>query len=203
MKKIFFSSIVIMAAVVLWSCNNNAETTTSTDSTVTTDTSMISTETTAPVDTMSYSTTPLEKMDKDFVMKAAGGSMMEVELGNIAQQNAASQRVKDYGAMMVRDHSKASDELKTFASRRNVMMNSDSLMALHKSHIDNLKNKTGAAFDKAYMNMMVNDHKKDVTEFEKASKMCKDQECLAFASKTLPTLQMHLDSAQAINKSLK
>lgn len=192
-----------MAAAVLWSCNNNAETTTSTDSTVTTDTSMISTETTAPVDTMSYSTTPLEKMDKDFVMKAAGGSMMEVELGNIAQQNAASQRVKDYGAMMVRDHSKASDELKTFASRRNVMMNSDSLMALHKSHIDNLKNKTGAAFDKAYMNMMVNDHKKDVTEFEKASKMCKDQECLAFASKTLPTLQMHLDSAQAINKSLK
>ena len=203
MKKIFFSSIVIMAAAVLWSCNNNAETTTSTDSTVTTDTSMISTETTAPVDTMSYSTTPLEKMDKDFVMKAAGGSMMDVELGNIAQQNAASQRVKDYGAMMVRDHSKASDELKTFASRRNVMMNSDSLMALHKSHIDNLKNKTGAAFDKAYMNMMVNDHKKDVTEFEKASKMCKDQECLAFASKTLPTLQMHLDSAQAINKSLK
>ena len=203
MKKIFFSSIVIMAGAVLWSCNNNAETTTSTDSTVTTDTSMISTETTAPVDTMSYSTTPLEKMDKDFVMKAAGGSMMEVELGNIAQQNAASQRVKDYGAMMVRDHSKASDELKTFASRRNVMMNSDSLMALHKSHIDNLKNKTGAAFDKAYMNMMVNDHKKDVTEFEKASKMCKDQECLAFASKTLPTLQMHLDSAQAINKSLK
>ena len=203
MKKIFFSSIVIMAAAVLWSCNNNAETTTSTDSTVTTDTSLISTETTAPVDTMSYSTTPLEKMDKDFVMNAAGGSMMEVELGNIAQQNAASQRVKDYGAMMVRDHSKASDELKTFASRRNVMMNSDSLMALHKSHIDNLKNKTGAAFDKAYMNMMVNDHKKDVTEFEKASKMCKDQECLAFASKTLPTLQMHLDSAQAINKSLK
>ena len=168
MKKIFFSSIVIMAAAVLWSCNNNAETTTSTDSTVTTDTSMISTETTALVDTMSYSTTPLEKMDKDFVMKAAGGSMMEVELGNIAQQNAASQRVKDYGAMMVRDHSKASDELKTFASRRNVMMNSDSLMALHKSHIDNLKNKTGAAFDKAYMNMMVNDHKKDVTEFEKS-----------------------------------
>ena len=105
--------------------------------------------------------------------------------------------------MMVRDHSKATDELKAFASRRNLMVNSDSLMALHKSHIDNLKSKTGAAFDKAYMNMMVNDHKKDVAEFEKASKMCKDQECLAWAGKTLPTLQMHLDSAQAISKSLK
>jgi putative membrane protein len=152
---------------------------------------------------MSMNTAPLEKMDRDFVMKAASGGMMEVELGNIAQQNAASQRVKDFGAMMVRDHSKANDELMSFAGRRNVMMDKDSLMNLHKSHIDALKNKTGAAFDKAYMSMMVNDHKKDVGEFEKASKMCKDQECLAFASKTLPTLQMHSDSAQAINKSLK
>jgi putative membrane protein len=152
---------------------------------------------------MSANTTPLEKMDRDFVMEAAAGGMMEVELGNIAQQNAASQRVKDFGSMMVRDHSKANDELTAFASRRNLMMNTDSLTNLHKSHIDALKNKTGAAFDKAYISMMVNDHKKDVGEFEKASKMCKDQECLSFASKTLPTLQMHLDSAQAISKSLK
>ena len=83
------------------------------------------------------------------------------------------------------------------------MMNTDSLMNLHKSHIDALKNKTGAAFDKAYMSMMVSDHKKDVSEFDKAGKMCKDQECIAFASKTLPTLHMHLDSAQAINKAIK
>ena len=146
---------------------------------------------------------PLEKMDRDFVMKAAGGGMMEVELGNIAQQNAASQRVKDFGAMMVRDHSKANDELKAFASKRNLMLNTDSLMALHKSHIDAMKNKTGAAFDKAYMSMMLDDHKKDVAEFEKASKMCKDQECQGWAGKTLPTLQTHLDSAQAISKALK
>ena len=202
MKKNFFSFIAVLSMALLWACNNSADTTTSTDSTVTTDTTTMSTETT-PMDTMSANTTPLDPMDKGFVLKAAGGSMMEVELGNIAQQNAASQRVKDFGAMMVRDHSKAVDELSTFASRRNVMMNKDSLMALHKSHIDNLKNKTGAAFDKAYMSMMVNDHKKDIAEFEKASKMCKDNECLAFASKTLPTLQTHLDSAQAINKSLK
>jgi putative membrane protein len=142
-------------------------------------------------------------MDRDFVVKAAGGGMMEVELGNIAQQNAANQRVKDFGAMMVRDHSKANDELKAFASRRNLNLNTDSLMNLHKSHIESLKKKTGAAFDKAYMSMMLDDHKKDVAEFEKASKMCKDQECLGWAGKTLPVLQTHLDSAQAINKSLK
>lgn len=201
MKKNTFPLLAILSAALLASCNNDSDTTTSSDSTVTTDSSIMS-GTTSDTSNMS-SAAPLEKMDRDFVMKAAGGGMMEVELGNIAQQNAASQRVKDFGAMMVRDHSNANNELTSFASRRNLMLNTDSLMALHKSHIDNLKNKTGASFDKAYMSMMVNDHKKDVSEFEKASKMCKDQECLAWAGKTLPTLQMHLDSAQAINKSLK
>lgn len=205
MKKKIFSAIVIVSMGSLFSCNNSSETYTSSDTTttITTDTSLMDGTNTNMDTSMSMNTTPLEKMDRDFVMKAASGGMMEVELGNIAQQNGASQRVKDFGAMMVRDHSKANDELMAFASRRNVMLNKDSLMNLHKAHIDALKNKTGAAFDKSYMSMMVSDHKKDVSEFEKASKMCKDQECLAFASKTLPILQMHLDSAQAINNSVK
>ena len=207
MKKNSLPLIAIVSAALLCSCNNNSDTTTSSDSTtMTTDSSSMSSETNMPVPdstTTATSTAPLEKMDRDFVMKAAGGGMMEVELGNIAQQNAASQRVKDFGAMMVRDHSKANDELTSFASRRSLTLNTDSLMKLHKSHIDALKNKTGAAFDKAYMSMMLNDHKKDVSEFEKASKMCKDQECQGWAGKTLPTLQMHLDSAQAISKSIK
>ena len=196
--------MAFVSAAFVYSCNSNSETSTSSDTTtITTDTSMSGTTTPMDTTTMSTNTAPLEKMDRDFVMKAASGGMMEVELGNIAQQNAASQRVKDFGSMMVRDHSAANQELTTFAGRRNLTMNTDSLMNLHKSHIDALKNKTGAAFDKAYMSMMVSDHKKDVSEFDKASKMCKDQECIAFASKTLPTLQMHLDSAQAISKAIK
>jgi putative membrane protein len=205
MKKTPLALVAILSAGIIYSCNSGSDTTTSTDSTtMTTDSLSMSSETTAPATdtTANMSTAPLEKMDRDFVVKAAGGGMMEVELGNIAQQNAASQRVKDFGAMMVRDHGKANDELTSFASRRGLALNTDSLMNLHKSHIESLKKKTGAAFDKAYMSMMVNDHKKDVAEFEKASKMCKDQECLAWAGKTLPTLQLHLDSAQAINKSL-
>ena len=207
MKKTAFPLAAILCASIISSCGNSSDSSTTTDSssmTTTTDTSSAMAPTTDTT-TMAMNTNaaPLDKMDKDFVMKAASGGMMEVELGNYAQQNAANQRVKDFGAMMVRDHSKANDELKSFAASRNLMLNADSLMDLHKSHIDNLKKKTGAEFDKAYMSMMVTDHKKDVAEFEKASKMCKDQECLAWAGKTLPVLQMHLDSAQAINKSLK
>ncbi len=210
MKKTAFPIATIFCAAIFCACNNSGDSSTTTDttttSTTTTDTSsgMANMPDTSSVSSsMNTNAAPLAEMDKNFVMKAAAGGMMEVELGNLAQQNAASQRVKDFGAMMVKDHGQANQELMSFASRRNVVLNQDSLMSAHKSEMDKLKSKTGAEFDKAYMSMMVKDHQKDVNEFEKASKMCKDQECLAFAGKTLPVLKTHLDSAQAINKSLK
>jgi putative membrane protein len=143
---------------------------------------------------------PLEQMDKDFVMKAAAGSMMEIEDGKIAQENSTNERVKNFASMIVTDHSKVKDELMSFASSKGLTLNADSLMMKYKSHLDEMRKMKGKAFDAHYMNMMLNDHKKDVAEFEKASKMCKDQECLGFAAKTLPVLKMHLDSAQAIKK---
>ena len=134
-----------------------------------------------------------------FMTKAASGGIMEVQLGQLAQQQAVSQRVKDFGAMMVRDHGKANDELKSLASAKNVSL-SDSLTSEHKRHVTNLQNKKGTAFDKAYMSMMVQDHQKDIQEFEKASNNLSDGEVKAFATRTLPVLKTHLDSATAINR---
>lgn len=170
-------------------------------------------DTTGPGDTVTYesgtadtpnsataqSSAPADSATIMFMTKAASGGMMEVQLGQIAQDQAQNQRVKDFGAMMVRDHSKANDELKTLASTKNVTL-SDSLMPDHKHHVTDLQKKKGTAFDKAYMNMMVQDHQKDIQEFEKASNNLSDGEIKAFATRTLPVLRAHLDSANAISK---
>lgn len=136
-----------------------------------------------------------------FVKKALSGGMMEVELGTMAANNAQSQRVKDFGAMMVTDHSQAGNELKAMATS-NAIEVPLSILPEHQMHIDMLKNKKGAAFDKAYMDMMVKDHKKDISEYSKASKDLAVPAYKDFASKTLPVLEKHLDSAQAIHKNL-
>lgn len=91
---------------------------------------------------------------------------MEVQLGKIAQEQSENQRVRDFGAMMVRDHGKANDESKGIASSKNVTL-SDSLMPDHKHHVTDLQKRRGAAFDKAYINMMVDDHQKDIQEFQR------------------------------------
>lgn len=212
MKNNYFSLVAISGALLLWSCGNNNTSADGDGTSMTTGTDTVSsaTTTTTGSDTASlgttgagtnFSSTPLEKTDRDFVMKAASGGMMEVELGNIAQQNAASQRVKDFGSMMVRDHSKSNDELKSLASAKGLTLNADSLMNIHKTHIENLRKKTGADFDKSYMSMMVKDHNEDVNLFKKSSSGAADADLKGWAGKTLPVLQMHLDSAQAINKA--
>lgn len=139
--------------------------------------------------------------DQGFLNEAASGGMMEVELGRYAQENAVNPRVKNFGAMMVRDHSKANEELKSLASSKSLTLPS-AMDDKHMKMVNDLKGKTGADFDKEYMKEMVNDHEKDVDEFRKQSENANDADIKAFAAKTLPVLQTHQDSAKAIRDAL-
>jgi putative membrane protein len=206
MKKNHLSLALILATGMLAACNNNDKASSTTTST--TDSSTTTMDNTANMDTsgsMSGNTTmttgaPLNAADRSFVMKAAMGGMMEVQAANIALKNSTNDRIKNFASMMVRDHTNANNELKSFASSRGLTIPEDSLNAKNKSHIDAMNKMQGKAFDKHYMNMMLNDHKTDVSEFKKQSTSANDADLKAWAGKTLPTLQMHLDSAQAISK---
>lgn len=137
-----------------------------------------------------------------FLVNAADGGMTEVQLGQIAEQKALNTKVKGFGAMMVHDHTAAGEQVKTLASQRNVTL-PDSVSNDHKDDINNIMKKTGKAFDKAFIDAMVSDHKKVISLFEGASKNVNDTEVKTFVDNTLPRLHMHLDSAQAIQKMLK
>lgn len=139
--------------------------------------------------------------DKKFVMKAAQGGKMEVELGNLAMQNASSDAVKQFAQRMVNDHGKANEELASMASQKGVTLPTDVASDGKKMH-DRLSKMQGAAFDKAYMQHMVKDHQKDVAEFEKQSNSGSDPDLKAWASKTLPKLREHLEQARSISQTV-
>ncbi|MEO7522651.1 MAG: DUF4142 domain-containing protein, partial [Ferruginibacter sp.] len=142
--------------------------------------------------------------DKDvvfFVQKASSVGMMEIELGNYATQNGQNQRVKDFGAMLVNDHAKAANDLKAIATSNSITVPA-SMLKEEQEHVDMLKKKSGAAFDKDYIDMMAQGHKKTIEMFKKASADLSEDAYKAFATMTLPVLQKHLDSAQAIRKGL-
>ena len=139
--------------------------------------------------------------DHAFMTKAAQGGMAEVELGQLAEQNAQSQDVKDFGKKMVDDHTKANDQLKQVASQEGVTLPTD-LDAKDKATKDRLSKLHGEAFDRAYMKDMVTDHKKDVSEFKHESDAGTDPQVKQFATQTLPTLQDHLKMAEEIDSKV-
>ena len=133
--------------------------------------------------------------DSAWVMKVAKGGMAEVELGKLATEKAASDEVKKFGQRMVDDHSKANDDLKTLAQNKKITLPAD-MDPKEKALRDRLSKLSGAAFDRAYMQAMLADHRQDVPEFRKEANTGKDPDVKAFAAKTLPTLEEHLKMAQ-------
>jgi putative membrane protein len=103
--------------------------------------------------------------------------------------------------MMVQDHSAANEQVKSLASARNVTL--PATPSEEKTNkLNSLSQKTGKAFDKEFMDMMVDDHQDAIRLFEKHNDS-KDAEVGTFITNTLPKLKMHLDSAQAVRKRLR
>jgi len=130
-------------------------------------------------------------VDAAFIPKAASGGMTEVELGKLAAEKGASQEVKDFGNQMVKDHSKANDELKEVAGKMNVTV-PEKVDAKHQAMIAKMSALSGAAFDKAYVKGMVKAHKEDIAFFESADKEVKNEDLKKFIENTIPVMKEHL-----------
>ncbi len=139
----------------------------------------------------------LSASDQKFMKEAAQGGAAEVELGQLALQKAESPDVKAFGQRMVDDHTKANDQLKQVASEKGVTLPTqpDAKDTAEKARLEKM---SGAQFDKAYMNYMLADHKKDVADFQKEASHANDPDVKNFAQTTLPTLQSHLQQAESI-----
>ena len=142
----------------------------------------------------------LTKADADFLVEAASGGMLEVELGRMVENRSTSEQVKAFASMMVKEHSESGEKLKALALSRNITL-PDAISSSQQKDKNKLE-KEKNDFDRAYINMMVDDHKKDIKEFEKIAKGDSDSEVKAFAAERLSMLYKHLDSAQNILKRM-
>jgi putative membrane protein len=144
----------------------------------------------------------VSKDDAQFVVNTANAGMTEIQAGQLAEQQGMEKSVKAYGAMMVKDHTAAADKLKAIAASKNITL-PPSLSPDAANDITDLQKKTGKDFDKAYIDKMVDDHKKVISSFESESKNGSDADIRSFADSTLHTLRHHLDEAEKCNKMMK
>lgn len=136
-----------------------------------------------------------------FAVSAADAGLMEVQLATLALSKATSGKVKEFAQMMLDDHTKANEELKALAQKKNITLPT-SLSDKQQKKYTEMSEKTGADFDKEYCDLMVKDHKDVVEMFKKAQENSKDPELKAWASEKLPTLEHHLSMAERMKESV-
>lgn len=157
------------------------------------------TSTTSTTGAMNNSGAKLGFMDKRFVTKAAEGGQAEVQIAQLAASQASSADVKSFAQKLVSDHTAVNQELMSLASSKGVTLDKDD--GQDRAY-KRLAKKSGADFDREFVEHMIDDHEKDIKMFEKASTDAKDMEVRNFAAKHLADLRSHLTQAQSLRASV-
>ena len=141
-------------------------------------------------------------VDRTFVADAASGGLLEIQTGQLAANNASRDELKQFGQMMVADHTKANARLKAAAAKDGITVPDKRLPADQKT-VDRLASLRGGEFDREYARVALDSHEKSVASFEQEAKQGKRPALKAFAAETLPTLRQHLDHARALQQKVK
>lgn len=135
------------------------------------------------------------KADWKFAIDVADASMLEVELGKLAQSKGLSANIKTFGQTMVADHTKANGELKALAAAKNISL-PDTLSDKSKRQYEKLSEKSGKDFDKDYADAMVDGHEDVLDLLKKEAEKGNDPDLKAWASQKISTIEHHLQMAK-------
>ena len=141
-----------------------------------------------------------DKGAQTFIIKAVQGNLAEVSMGQLAQQQSQSPEVRSYGQQLVTDHTAAGKTATAAASQLGVIPPSEPSKKQLSDH-HKLMKMSGAAFDRAFVQHMAIDHRKEIAEHKRAAKM-KNDVAAGYAAQALPALEKHLEIAQSLSKSM-
>lgn len=192
MKRISFMLAVAMATTTIYSCNDGG------------DKAPDAVE--AAKDTNDkkedIQTIAVNEDDSKFLVFAADAGMTEIQAAELAKNHTVSDKTKAFADDMIKDHTAAANDVKALAVTKNVTLPA-AISDDHQKALKDLGEKKPADFEKAYVEMMVDDHQKVVDKFKEASDKCKDPDVKALAAKLLPALQGHLDHAKMLKDGMK
>lgn len=124
----------------------------------------------------------------------------EIALGRLAVSKGVDKRIKNFGAMMVKDYVKLDSRLVALARSKKITL-MEAPAEFKDQHIDSLAKMTGPEFDQAYIKYMVGEHRQAIDLFVDAGKHRFDSDIKKFARRGALSLMRHLDAIDAIRDS--
>jgi putative membrane protein len=140
---------------------------------------------------------PASAFEQSYLHEATEGQQAEVALGQMAVQKASSDRVKQYGARMMQDHQRISEELGKLTSQEGIREIGELNMP-HQRIQRMLSQLSAKEFDKVYMSFMVQDHMKVIGDWEQRAPTLTDPRVKHWMGDLLPILKDHLEQGRAI-----
>ena len=145
-------------------------------------------------------TTDPSQNDKRFVQSELEAENAEVVLGQLAAQKGSSEDVRQFGQKMVDDHKKLGDEMRDVAHTEGIRPQ-DNTAAKDRDLQAKLKALSGPAFDQAYIQAMVKDHRQDLDAFQKEANKGNDTAIKDAAGRGAMLIEEHLKMAEDLARS--
>lgn len=141
------------------------------------------------------------QMDKRFLGQVTQASLLNIEMGKLAQEKSSSDAVKEFGKKMISDHERGLSIFKKVADRDGVTVDAQ-LDSKHKERLDKLAKLSGAEFDRAYIKDQLKAHQRMVSYFQSEADNSTESIASKMANNMLPAVQKHLNETKELNKNL-
>lgn len=145
--------------------------------------------------------TKKQERDAEFMVTAASGSMLDLELSAIAQRKATLPEVKYLAQMVAGEHGTMQADLKALATRKSIVLPAN-LGGSQAKRVGELTALNGAGFDRKYIDLLEENHKNSISEFDDMSDDAYDGDIRAFAAKYLPVLKKQREAAEQATEKL-
>jgi putative membrane protein len=135
-----------------------------------------------------------------FVKKAAVANLFEIQSSQLALQKSHNEQVKKFAQMMIDDHTKAGEQLKSTLSAANIDSSTvpTTLDAKHQKIEDKLNSASAGKFDKDYIQAQSQAHIETIALFKSYAENGDNPAIKTFAQQTLPTLEQHKSEVDAL-----
>lgn len=144
-----------------------------------------------------------DEKNAKFLVKASEINLEEIALGKLAIEKSKNADVKALGTKMVAAHTKANEELKGLAAKKNISIPTENTQDVNDTYRKFTDKTDLKEFNQDYADKMVSGHKDAIDLFEKQSTESSDADIRAWATSMLPGLREHLDQSIVIQDKLK
>ncbi|MGZ2411310.1 putative membrane protein [Sphingomonas sp. F9_3S_D5_B_2] len=146
-------------------------------------------------------TNPL--MAPGYLAMAASSDQLEIQSGQMAQQMSQNPQVRNFGGLLVADHTRTTQLLASTAQSAGITPPPPTLLPEHQAMLDQLRSAgSGPGFDVAFKNAQIAAHQQALQLHQNYAASGDVPALRAVAGQAVPIIQMHLNQAQMLNVNM-